>query len=126
MDNYYLELLRKINENKARVCVIGLGYVGLNLALEIARNGFHVTGIDIDKDKVEKIKKGISYINNIKNDEIIEVVKKGYLDATDQYNVVNDNDIIIMALPTPIDQNKNPNLKFLENGNKWAWEVCGN
>jgi len=110
---YFNNLLKKIETKEAKVAVIGLGYVGLNLAKEIATNGYKVIGIDIDNEKVKKINEGISYIDNVKNEEIKELVKKGLLKATTEYKEINECDIIILALPTPLDENKKPNLKFI-------------
>ncbi|MEW5691690.1 MAG: nucleotide sugar dehydrogenase [Candidatus Hydrogenedentota bacterium] len=92
------------------VSVVGMGYVGLPLAVIIAKKGYKVYGIDLDHTKVRKINKGINYISDVDNNDLKEVVNLGLLRAYDNYKPVSKSDIIIIAVPTPIDKNMQPDL----------------
>jgi UDP-N-acetyl-D-glucosamine dehydrogenase len=104
------ELKEKIERREARCGVIGLGYVGLPLALEFARAGMHVTGIDLDERKVEAIKAGKSYIVDVSDEEIAEQVGTGRFEATSEFSVIRDLDTINICVPTPLRKTKDPDL----------------
>lgn len=89
-----MDLLRKIERKEARLGVIGLGYVGLPLAVEFARAGFHVVGYDVDKQKVAQLNEGVSYIPDVPSEHLDEVVKKGLFSATTDGSALADVDII--------------------------------
>ena len=91
------ELIDRIERRQARCGVIGLGYVGLPLALELARAGFRVTGIDLDRRKVDAIAAGRSYIVDVSDAEIAEPVRGGRFDATDDFSVIRELDTINIA-----------------------------
>src|SRR5256885_7999341 len=95
-------LIRQIATHSARISIIGLGYVGLPLAIEFARAGFHVTGIDVDRDKVERIMAGRSYVVDVGDDEIAEQVAAGRLVATRDFGVIADLDTVDICVPTPL------------------------
>ena len=95
-------LLRKITEHSAHVSVIGLGYVGLPLALEFARAGYRVTGIDADAGKVAGINAGVSHIQDVSRAEIQRMVSDGRLAATDDFAVLGDVDAMSICVPTPL------------------------
>jgi UDP-N-acetyl-D-glucosamine dehydrogenase len=103
-------LKEKIERREARCGVIGLGYVGLPLALEFARAGMHVTGIDLDERKVEAIKAGKSYIVDVSDEEIAEQVGTGRFEATSEFSVIRDLDTINICVPTPLRKTKDPDL----------------
>ncbi len=106
-------LIDKIRRREARCGVIGLGYVGLPLALEFARAGFHTTGIDVDKRKIEAILAGRSYIVDLDDAEIAEQVRAGHLAATDDFTVIRDLDTINICVPTPLRKTKDPDLTYV-------------
>ena len=106
-------LLGKIREKKARVGIIGLGYVGLPLVMEFARNGFPVTGLDIDANKVEKIKKGESYIRHISIEKIGALAKNSDFEVTTDFSTVSDLDVILICVPTPLGQNREPDMSYI-------------
>ncbi len=110
-----MSLSHKIKTKKAKVGVIGLGYVGLPNALEIAKAGFSVFGIDIRKEKIRKLNKGISYINFVKNSEIKNVLKSGHFKAFNNFEPLKFTDVVIICVPTPLDKNKVPNISFIKN-----------
>ena len=103
-------LIDKIRRREARCGIIGLGYVGLPLALEFARAGFHTTGIDVDAGKVERIGAGRSYIVDVSDAEIAEAVEAGRLVATTDFAAIRDLDTINICVPTPLRKTKDPDL----------------
>lgn len=105
-----MNLSSKIKSKEAAVAVIGMGYVGLPLMLQIAKCGFQVKGIDTDKTKVWMINKGKSYIEYIEDEEI-KAAK--LLEAQDNYTNIEDFDIIIICVPTPVTKNKDPDLSCI-------------
>jgi UDP-N-acetyl-D-glucosamine dehydrogenase len=104
------ELIDKIERRAARCGVIGLGYVGLPLALEFARVGFRVVGIDLDERKVQAIQDGRSYIVDVSDDEIARPVREGKFSATTDFSVISDLDTINICVPTPLRKTKDPDL----------------
>lgn len=104
-----------IKKRKAKVGIIGLGYVGLPYCVEIARTGFDVFGFDIQKKKVDSLNKGKSYIEFIKDQQIKEILKEKKFKAFNTYSFLKNIDIILLCVPTPLDKNKNPDLSYLEN-----------
>ena len=106
-------LIDKIRRHEARCGVIGLGYVGLPLALEYARAGLRVTGIDLDKKKVDAITAGKSYIVDVADNEISDPVKAGRFDATMDFSVIADLDTINICVPTPLRKTKDPDLTYI-------------
>jgi UDP-N-acetyl-D-glucosamine dehydrogenase len=107
------ELIDKIERRAARCGVIGLGYVGLPLALEFARVGFRVVGIDLDERKVQAIQDGRSYIVDVSDDEIARPVREGKFSATTDFSVISDLDTINICVPTPLRKTKDPDLTYV-------------
>ena len=104
-------LYKLISTNKAKIGIIGLGYVGLPLSILFSKKGFKVIGFDIDNSKIKKIKKKISYIDRISHKDIKIILKKGY--CTSNFSDVSKCDFIIICVPTPLKKNK-PNLEYLK------------
>jgi len=108
------ETLRdKIRSRKARAGVVGLGYVGLPLAVELAKAGFHVTGIDLDPRKVDQINDGRSYIPDVQTREVQALHAKGLLDATTDFAIVRELDTINICVPTPLRKTKDPDMSYI-------------
>jgi UDP-N-acetyl-D-glucosamine dehydrogenase len=107
------DLLASIRQKKARIGIIGLGYVGLPLALEFARNGFHVTGFDIDTSKVKQINAGESYIPDVPAAELCVEVQAGRLRATTDMAELASMDVIDIAVPTPLRKTRDPDLSYI-------------
>lgn len=103
----------KIKEKKATVGIIGLGYVGLPLAVEFAANGYSTFGIDVDEQKVKNINNGHNYIEDIPNDRFEKCWKAGKLKASTHYEGVKDLDIIYICVPTPFTENKEPDVTYI-------------
>jgi UDP-N-acetyl-D-glucosamine dehydrogenase len=108
------QLLEKLHNRTARVGVVGLGYVGLPLAVEFAHAGFHVTGLDVDKRKTDLINKGESYIQDIPTEVLAPLVAAGKLDATTDFSVIQDLDTINICVPTPLSKAKDPDMTYVE------------
>jgi UDP-N-acetyl-D-glucosamine dehydrogenase len=104
------ELKERIERREARCGVIGLGYVGLPLALEFARAGMRVSGIDLDERKVEAIMAGRSYIVDVSDAEISEQVESGRFVASTDFSVIRELDTINICVPTPLRKTKDPDL----------------
>ncbi|MDD3065213.1 MAG: nucleotide sugar dehydrogenase [Endomicrobiaceae bacterium] len=109
----YKQLLKKINSHKASVGIIGLGYVGLPLAVELAKKNFSVTGFEIDVKKTNSIKNGRSYIGDIKSEEIEKLVRNKKLFATTDFIGLADMDVIIICVPTPLRKSKDPDVSYI-------------
>jgi UDP-N-acetyl-D-glucosamine dehydrogenase len=110
-----MELIEKIKSKTAKIGIIGLGYVGLPLAIEFGKVGFFVAGFDIDPQKVEVLKKGKSYISYIPPEKIKELVEKHSFVPTTDFSELKDVDCIIICVPTPLDKNREPDLSYVFN-----------
>jgi UDP-N-acetyl-D-glucosamine dehydrogenase len=106
-------LLKKIESRTARTGVVGLGYVGLPLAVELARAGFHATGIDLDDRKIKAIKDGRSYIPDVTTADVMAFTKAGKLDATTDFAIVKELDTINICVPTPLRKTKDPDMSYI-------------
>lgn len=104
-----------IKSRKAKVAVLGLGYVGLPHALLMARAGFDVLGIDIKKQRVESLIKGKSYIGDVKDKDVAEIVKNGKFKAFNNFEPIREANVVIICVPTPLDKNKNPDISYIKN-----------
>ena len=108
-----MNLKNKIENRDAQIGVIGLGYVGLPLAMEFVRAGFHVTGIDVDQEKVKKLNRGENYIQDIKDEPVKNAVEMNQLSATSDFSVIQNLDAIFICVPTPLNKQKNPDISFI-------------
>jgi UDP-N-acetyl-D-glucosamine dehydrogenase len=108
-----MNLTTAIKRRSAHIGVVGLGYVGLPLAVEYAAKGFRTTGIDLTLEKVEALNEGKSYINDVDGRILRRVVKKKLLHATTEYSTIADLDIIFICVPTPFTPNKEPDITFI-------------
>ena len=108
-----MNLKNKIENRDAQIGVIGLGYVGLPLAMEFVRAGFHVTGIDVDQEKVKKLNRGENYIQDIKDESVKNAVEMNQLSATSDFSVIQNLDAISICVPTPLNKQKNPDISFI-------------
>lgn len=107
------QILEKLKNRSARIGVVGLGYVGLPLAVEFAHAGFHVTGLDIDERKTSKLNAGESYIQDIPTSVLKPLVDSGKLDATTDFSVIRDLDTINICVPTPLSKAKDPDMTYV-------------
>jgi UDP-N-acetyl-D-glucosamine dehydrogenase len=103
----------KIHSRSIRVGVVGLGYVGLPLAMEFSRHGIHVLGIEKDPAKVSKINRGENYILDVSDEELAKFVSQGLLAATTEYSVVAQLDAISICVPTPLNKTGDPDISYI-------------
>ena len=115
MSECFEALAAAVSDRSATVGVIGLGYVGLPLAVAIACTGFRVAGFDIDPAKAKLIHAGKSYIEAVENGRLAELVADRRLRATDQFDDLSACDIIVICVPTPLTRHREPDLSFVEN-----------
>ena len=108
------KLLLAIESITAKVGVIGLGYVGLPFAVEKGKVGFKVLGFDRNADRVNNINKGENYIGDVDNEELRSLVSSGLLEATTEMDRLSEMDVLIIAVPTPLTKNLNPDLQYIE------------
>jgi UDP-N-acetyl-D-glucosamine dehydrogenase len=106
-------LLEKINNRTARTGVVGLGYVGLPLAVELAKAGYRTTGIDLDARKIQAIGEGRSYIPDVATEDVRALGAAGTLEATTDFSVVEALDTINICVPTPLRKTKDPDMSYI-------------
>lgn len=109
----FKRLKEKIQSRKATLGVIGLGYVGLPLAVEMAKAGIKVYGIDVDEQKVRSISKGSSYVQDVPSTELRRLVKQGRLSATTDCRILKECDAIDICVPTPLRKTKDPDISYI-------------
>lgn len=109
------ELLQKIESKNLAVGVIGLGYVGLPLAVEKAKAGFKTIGFDVQKQKVDMVNKGINYIGDVVDNDLKQIVSTGMLSATNDFSFIRDVDFIAICVPTPLDTYQQPDISYVKN-----------
>ena len=106
-------ILNRLKQKEAKIGIVGMGYVGLPLALRFANSGFKVLGFDIDDSKVQKLNKGESYIKHIGDAEVMPMVKEGLLVATSDFAASSECDALIICVPTPLNPYREPDLSFI-------------
>ena len=109
----FAALKEKIESKTARVGIVGLGYVGLPLAMEFAKAGFHVTGIDVQPAKVDGLNRGESHVQDVPSEEVAALVRNKGFHATTDFSVVRDLDTINICVPTPLRKTKDPDMSFI-------------
>lgn len=107
------DLKGMIDAREARIGVIGLGYVGLPLVVELGNAGFRVTGFDVDVKKIAAIKDGRSYIGDVETSEVAKLVQSGKLDATAEFDQLAEMDVINICVPTPLRKTRDPDVSFI-------------
>ena len=107
------DLIQKLKNKNARVAILGLGYVGLPLAVVFAEAGLRVTGIDPDAGKVDSLKSGVSYIPDVKSETVEKLVKSGHLSATTDFSTLKEMDAVSICVPTPLRQTGDPDMSFI-------------
>ena len=108
------EMLKKIEDKKIACSVVGLGYVGLPLAVEMAKAGFKTIGFDVVGEKVDLVNSGKNYIGDIKDEELKEMVESGMLKATTDFSLISDMDFIAICVPTPLDKHQQPDISYVK------------
>ncbi|HEX9188011.1 MAG TPA: nucleotide sugar dehydrogenase, partial [Vicinamibacteria bacterium] len=113
MSDHHRRLLSKIADRTARVGVIGLGYVGLPLALLFEESGFPVTGLDVDPAKVEALHRGESYIRHIGKDRVAKAFARQRIVATTDFDRLGECDAVLVCVPTPLGRHREPDLSYI-------------
>ena len=113
-ENMKQELLKKIENKEIVVGVVGLGYVGLPLAVEKAKAGFKTIGFDVQKSKVDSVNAGHNYIGDVVDSDLEKLVKEGKLSATVDFSFVKDVDFIAICVPTPLDKHQEPDISYVK------------
>ena len=114
------ELILKIKERRANIGIIGLGYVGLPLSVELAKTDFKVTGFDISENKVKLINSGKSDIDDVKDADLLSVVSSGNLKATSDSKLLSQMDVVVICVPTPLSKTKDPDVSYILAAVKWV------
>ena len=107
------ELLEKIQNHTLVAAVVGLGYVGLPLAVEKAKAGFKTIGFDIQKTKVEMVNKGHNYIGDVVDSDLKKLVENGMLSATTDFSFISNVNFVAICVPTPLDKHQEPNISYV-------------
>ncbi len=113
-NNFIEEFKRRLYDKEIKIAVVGLGYVGLPLALEFAKSGFKVLGIDIDKDRLNHIERKESYITDVSNEELRHILASGKFKAKDNFQLLREVDVIIICVPTPLKRKYHPNISYIK------------
>jgi UDP-N-acetyl-D-glucosamine dehydrogenase len=106
-------LLLKIKNKSVRVSIIGLGYVGLPLSIEFCKSGFTVIGIDVDKGKVESLKKGESYVQDVKKEDVSSFIKSGKFIPSTDFSLLKEADTVSICVPTPLRKTRDPDISYI-------------
>ncbi|MEH7482342.1 nucleotide sugar dehydrogenase [Neobacillus drentensis] len=119
----YETLINKIENREAVIGVVGLGYVGLPLAVEKAKAGYKVIGFDVQASRVEQVNQGINYIGDVVDQDLVDMIKTGQLVATTDYARIQDVDAVAICVPTPLDVYQQPDTSYVESS---AREIAKN
>ena len=106
-------LIKKLKDKTAKIAILGLGYVGLPLAVVFGEAGFQVTGVDPDKRKIDSLVEGKSYIPDVKTEAVTRLVKDGMFTSTTDFSVLKDMDAVSICVPTPLRQTGDPDMSFI-------------
>ena len=106
-------LIKKLQDKTANIAILGMGYVGLPLAVVFGEAGFKVTGVDPDRRKIESLNKGVSYIPDVKTETIEALVKSGNLAATTDFSALKEMDAVSICVPTPLRKTGDPDMSFI-------------
>jgi len=113
MNNFVQDFKRRVLKKEIRIAVVGLGYVGLPLALEFAKKGFRVIGIDLDRDRIRHIRKYESYITDVPPQELRKVVSSARFSASGDFSLLSTCQVIIICVPTPLKRRYIPNISYI-------------
>lgn len=116
--NLFETLIKKIENKEAVIGVVGLGYVGLPLAVEKAKAGYKVIGFDVQPTRVDQVNQGINYIGDVVDQDLLNMTKSGQLEATTDYARIQEVDAVAICVPTPLDIYQQPDTSFVENSAK--------
>jgi UDP-N-acetyl-D-glucosamine dehydrogenase len=124
MPDYKQQLLDRLHSRTATIGVIGMGYVGLPLAVEFARAGYHVIGLDKLQEKVDKLNAGVSYIPDVPTETLAPLVETGLMRATASYQDLADVDVVSICVPTPLRKTKDPDMSYVIEAADDVAKIC--
>ncbi|MGM0568650.1 MAG: nucleotide sugar dehydrogenase [Elusimicrobiota bacterium] len=110
---FYEKLIKKLKKSKAEVAVVGVGYVGLPLAAEFAQKGLKVYGLDVSEEKVELLRKGVSYIQDVESSDLAALVNSGNFIPETNFKVMEKADAVIICVPTPLRKSREPDMSYI-------------
>lgn len=113
LDGLALNLKERIESKEAKVAIVGLGYVGMPLALEFAKKGFYTIGVDVVSKKIELLNNGENFIEDLLDEEVKEAVESGMLSGTTSFEAISEADVVFIAVPTPFNAQKDPDLSYI-------------
>ncbi|MEL6651721.1 MAG: nucleotide sugar dehydrogenase [Bacteroidota bacterium] len=116
-------LAERLEDKSAVIGIVGLGYVGMPIALEYCKKGFQCIGIDVSAQKVEMLNRGENFIEDLKDEEVAEAVERGLLRASTDYQSLSEADVIFIAVPTPFNPNKDPDISYIISSGQGVSEV---
>jgi len=108
-----MNLQNKINDRSAKIGVIGLGYVGLPLAIEFADNGFTVYGIDINQERIDQLNNGENYISDVSDEKLRQLVTANKINGTTDFSILKSIDAVLICVPTPLNKSKDPDVSYI-------------
>ncbi len=108
------DFLRRLKDKKINIAVVGLGYVGLPLAIEFAKQGFPVLGIELDCDRLQNLKKGVSYISDIPSADLKKVISSGKFRVESNFRLLKGVDVVLICVPTPLKRKYSPDISFIK------------
>ena len=112
------QLLDKVSHKNAVIGVVGLGYVGLPLAVAYAKKNFKTIGVDLSQDKVDQLNTGSTYIQDVEEQELADTVRSGHLSATSDFSALGDADIVFICVPTPVTYHKDPDTRYIDSATR--------
>ncbi|MCX5711940.1 MAG: nucleotide sugar dehydrogenase [Candidatus Omnitrophica bacterium] len=113
MDNFIAKFKNKVKNRQLKIAVVGLGYVGLPLAMEFAKKGFSVYGIDLDKDRVSQLKRKVSYITDVPSNDVKRLTISKKFQADTNFGLLKQTDVIFICVPTPLKRKYQPNISYI-------------
>lgn len=122
--NYHQQLLERLRNHTATIGVVGLGYVGLPLAVAFAEQGYRVIGVDVSTSKVEQLNNGVSYIIDIPSEQLAPIVQNGLFKATTDYEALREADAISICVPTPLRKTKDPDMTYVIQAADSIQQIC--
>ena len=114
MTNFVKGFLKRLKKKEVKIAVVGLGYVGLPLALEFIKKGFYVLGVDLDKDRIAGIQQRKSYITDVSDTDLRKAVAGGRFRATGNFHLLKQVDVILICVPTPLKRKYLPDISFIK------------
>src|SRR5512137_580665 len=114
MDNFLAVFKNRLGQKNIKIAVVGLGYVGLPLAIEFAKKGFYVLGLEIDRERLERIRNKESYITDISSRELKKVILAKKFEVTNDFKRMKEIDVILICVPTPLKHKYHPNISYIK------------